>query len=134
MKQHNSKLVNDNWTYRKVGVAIASFIYGMILLSIFVAAYTGNLPAQLNDIPYHDTLGHLILYGIATYLGQCLLQHRHKIIFGCKIPLWPLMFGIFTVVEEFVQSFSPNRTFSWLDLTASLVGILCGYWLAKQSR
>ncbi|MEC4986408.1 MAG: VanZ family protein [Oscillatoria sp. PMC 1068.18] len=119
----------------KRGVAIAALIYGIILLAIFVAAYTGHIPTKLDRFPYYDLFGHLILYGIASYLGHCLLTNRHQILFGCKIPLWGLCFGIFTVVEEFVQSFSPNRTFSLLDLCASILGILCGYWLAqKQSR
>ncbi|NES87202.1 MAG: hypothetical protein F6K10_41070 [Moorea sp. SIO2B7] len=127
MKSPNLKVANRNWV-------IAASIYAAILLTIFILAYTGNLPTQLKMIPFHDTLGHFILYGIATYLGHRVLKRRKMNLLGYFIPLWPFLFGIFTIVEELIQSLSPNRTFSWLDMIASIVGILFGYWLAEKSK
>ena len=111
---------------------MAASLYGGLLFTIGFFAYTGNLPAFLQYIPYYDTLGHFILYGIASYLGDRVLRGRKFPIMGYRIPLFAFVFGIITVVEEFIQSFSPNRTFSWIDMIASLLGLLVGYWLAQQ--
>ncbi|MGK7873422.1 MAG: VanZ family protein [Xenococcaceae cyanobacterium] len=125
MKFPQLKLANRGW-------AIAAFVYSAILLTIFVLAYTGKLPPQLSNIPFYDTLGHFILYGIATYLGHRVLKRRRINLLGYAIPLWPLLFAIFTVLEEGLQSFSPNRTFSWTDMIASMLGLLFGYWLSER--
>jgi polysaccharide biosynthesis protein VpsQ len=106
----------------------------LFLSIILVHAYTGRLPSQLANIPYYDTFLHFILYGIATYLGHRALQKRQLKLKLIVLPLWPLLFGIFTITEECLQSFSPLRTFSFQDMTASIVGIFCGYLLAEKSK
>ncbi|WP_204105442.1 MULTISPECIES: hypothetical protein [Spirulina sp. CCY15215] len=114
------------------GWLLAASIYGATLVSIGFLAYTNTLPGYLGHIPYHDLLGHFILYGTASYLGDRVLLGRKLTIIGYRIPLFALIFGILTVVEEYLQSFSPYRTFSLLDMTASVLGILVGYWFSKR--
>ncbi|MBR8829361.1 MAG: VanZ family protein [Gomphosphaeria aponina SAG 52.96 = DSM 107014] len=114
------------------GPAISAFIYLLILGSIFIIAYTGNLPPELSKIPFHDTIGHFILYGIATYLGHQALKRRQLNLWGNILPFWPVIFGVFTITEECLQSFSPVRTFSFKDMIASILGLLFGYWLAEK--
>ena len=58
------------------GSKIAALIYGALIIIILLLAYTGNLPPILNKIPYYDTFGHLILYGLASYLGHLAFKHR----------------------------------------------------------
>ncbi|MBP0021048.1 MAG: VanZ family protein [Cyanobacteria bacterium SBLK] len=111
---------------------LAACFYGALLFTIGFLAYTGNLPAFLHYIPYHDTLGHFILYGIASYLGDRVLRGRKFPVMGYRIPLFAFVFGVITIVEEYIQSFSPHRTFSWVDMIASLLGLLVGYWLAQR--
>jgi len=113
---------------------LSTFIFFLFLISIFIIAYTGNLPPQLAKIPFHDTIAHFILYGIATYLGHQSLKRRQIKLLGIFFPLWPLLFGIFTITEECFQGFSPVRTFSFLDMTASMLGLFFGYWLAEISQ
>ncbi|MEM6424928.1 MAG: hypothetical protein AAF728_07195 [Cyanobacteria bacterium P01_D01_bin.128] len=45
-------------------------LYLLIFLITLALAYTKNLPAYLAAIPYYDKTGHILLYCIATYLGQ----------------------------------------------------------------
>jgi VanZ family protein len=50
------------------------------------------------------------------------------------LPLFPFLFAIGALVEELLQVFSPNRTLDAIDLIASFLGILLGYWLAEKGR
>jgi polysaccharide biosynthesis protein VpsQ len=118
----------------KQGWNFAAFFYATLFLITLLLAYTGNLPSQFNQIPYYDKAGHVILYAIAIYLGQRLLNYRKICLFGITMPLWVLLFGLFTYVEEGIQAFSPNRTLDGMDLICSTIGLLVGYWLAERSR
>lgn len=118
----------------RLGWSVAALLYGALFLLILWLAYTGNLPPQLAQIPFYDTIGHFVLYSLATYLGHRVLQQRRIHILAYHLPLWPLVFGLFTLTEEGLQSLSPNRTLSLVDLVASLIGVLFGYWLAERGR
>lgn len=107
-------------------------LYLATLICIGWLAYTDNLPAYLGAIPHYDTIGHFVIYGIATYLGQRIFQRSAWRLGKFSIPLFPLGFGIVTVVEEGLQSLSPVRDFSALDMFMSLVGLGFGYWLARR--
>jgi VanZ family protein len=105
------------------------FLYAAFFLVTLVLAYTGKLHIPLAQPPY-DKAGHLILYGTATFLGHRILGYRRL----RRLPLFPLLFGIFTIAEELFQSLSPNRTLDAVDLIFSFLGIGLGYWLAERSR
>ena len=128
MKFHVLKLSRPGWS-------IISGLYLTIFLTILVLAYTGQLPTQLLlGIPYADKIGHVVLYCIAAFVGHRVLKQRHTRLLGRPAPLFPMLFGLFTVVEEGVQGFAPNRTLDGVDLAASLIGVLLGYWLAEHWR
>ncbi|MGK7929600.1 MAG: VanZ family protein [Spirulina sp.] len=114
------------------GWLLAALVYAATLFMIGFFAYTNSLPRYLHYIPYHDLLGHFILYGTASYLGDRVLRGRKLTLMGYRISLFALIFGIITVVEEYIQSFAPYRTFSWLDMICSLLGLWVGYWLAQR--
>ncbi|MEP0886882.1 MULTISPECIES: VanZ family protein [unclassified Leptolyngbya] len=111
---------------------ISTIIFAALFVVILVMAYTGNLPAELQAIPNYDKPGHIILYSVAAYLGHRILQKRRIRFLRMLIPLWILIFGTFTVVEEVIQGFSPNRSLDALDLVCSGLGIALGYWLAER--
>jgi VanZ family protein len=125
MKLQSSNL--EKWGWRAIAV-----IYAVIFLVILILAYTGNLPSQINQIPYFDKIGHVVLYSVASFVGHRVLQKRHIHPYGLKLPLFPLLFGLFTISEELSQVFSPNRSLDPIDLIASFLGILLGYWLAEK--
>lgn len=106
--------------------------YAILFGLLLVLAYTGNLPSQLAVIPYYDKVGHVILYGVAAYLGHRVL-HRFTLRFGCyRLPLWILVFSGWTLAEEGAQFFAPTRSLDALDLVCSVFGIVIGYWLARK--
>ncbi len=118
-----------NW--RLMGI---SLIYLLIFLSIMAMAYTNNLPGYLSAIPHYDKPGHLILYALPTYLGHRVLNYRRLTLGSLRLPLFPVLFTLFTVTEELIQTLSPHRTLDALDLIASILGILLGWWIAERTR
>lgn len=109
-----------------------ALLYAALFGWILVLAYTGNLPSQLAVIPYYDKLGHVILYGLAAYLGHRLLHPFTLRLGRYRLPLWVLAFSGWTLAEEGAQFFAPTRSLDALDLVCSVLGILVGYWLAQH--
>jgi hypothetical protein len=72
-------------------------------------AYRNALPPQLEYIPYYDKIGHVLIYGIAAYLGERWVRHRRFRLLGVRLPLFVTLFSLFVVAEELVQYFSPHR-------------------------
>lgn len=118
-----------NW--RLAGI---SLVYLLIFLSIMAMAYTNNLPGYLSAIPHYDKPGHVILYALPTYLGHRLLNYRALKLQSRRLPLFPLLFILFTVTEELIQNLSPYRTLDAIDLIASILGIGLGWWIAERMR
>lgn len=85
----------------------------------------------IRKIPYYDVYGHFILYGIASFLSHLALGGRKIVIYRFFLPLGPFLFAIVTVAEEIMQTHFPTRTFSLLDLSSSLIGIIIFYYLAE---
>ncbi|MCX5963356.1 MAG: hypothetical protein NT070_09470 [Cyanobacteria bacterium] len=111
------------WRWKVLGL-----IYLVVFCLILLFAYQGKLPRILTA---NDKAAHVILYGIATFLGHRILDFR---VFYRRIPLFPALFGIFTFVEESTQALSPNRTFDLGDLVASFVGIAIGWWVCERLK
>lgn len=98
--------VSNGKRWQLVGI---SLLYLAIFLTIMALAYTNSIPPQLGLIPYSDKIGHGVLYGIAAYLGHRILRYRHFSVRGWTLPLFALLFGLFTLVEEVIQVLSPDR-------------------------
>jgi VanZ family protein len=111
-----------------------NIFYLCIFLSISLLAYTGNIPKQISAIPGYDIYGHFILYAVFSFLGHQLLNKKWKVFWKISLPLFPLLFTFFTIAEECVQSLSPYRTFSFLDMTMSTLGIIFGCWLVERKN
>ncbi len=113
---------------------ISAGIYATLFGLTLWLAYTNQLPDWFRDIPYYDKIGHVSLYAIATYLGHRLLRSRYLQLHRWRLPLFPALFGCFTVTEELLQGLSPYRTLDALDLVCSGLGIALGYWLVERKR
>ena len=104
--------LNKKW------ITLAALCSVLITVILF-AAYFGKIPNFIGAIPYYDKIGHIVLYGIWSYIFWRV--SNRKILFN--IPLAPAAITVFTVVEEYLQILSPNRTASISDLIFSLAGI-----------
>lgn len=92
MKQQQFKAARLGWR-------VLAALYAAAFLVVLLLAYTGNSPPQLSRIPFYDKIGHVVLYGIATYLGHRVLGYRRVTVLTIGVP-FPLLFGIGTVSEE----------------------------------
>lgn len=118
---------------------IIAILYLMLILAIMLVADFGKLPdAQLSKIPNYDIIGHFFLYGIASFVCHRATNRRMMMVFKYPIPFGPFLFTLVTIAEEVLQHILPHRTFSLLDLGASLLGIVLFYkigeiWFPKNS-
>jgi len=88
------------------------------------------MPApQVPDTGLSDKLGHLLGYGLLTVLGLYAYARGTAWVLG----------GVFAlgVCLELAQTFTPTRTFEWLDILANGAGVLLGLalvWWLRRSR
>ncbi|WP_413165025.1 hypothetical protein ACL6C3_02375 [Capilliphycus salinus ALCB114379] len=121
------------------GWIVITILYLMLIFSIMLVADLGKLPkVQLEKIPYYDIIGHFFLYGIASFVCHRATNRRMMVVFKYPIPFGPFLFTLVTIAEEMLQQILPHRTFSLLDLGASLLGIVLFYklgelWFPKNS-
>ena len=109
------------------------FVAGIIVGSDL--GLIGSITNWVNNLPYGDKTGHVLLIGTLTFLpnyglnGRMVKIGRLKILLGCAIV------AVAITVEEFSQIWIPLRTFDSIDLAANYLGIgLAGLiWLRTRS-
>ncbi|MCA9668405.1 MAG: VanZ family protein [Myxococcales bacterium] len=93
-------------------------------------AYLGLVPS-LPSIVYIDKIGHLLFFGIATFLLDPWFAPQRRWLYVPPAIALPFCAGF---VEEMLQMLSPYRTCDVLDLTADLVGMLAFFALSRLLR
>lgn len=115
-------------------IKIVACLVFAFLLYILWAADSGHFPglvASLYAFPYGDKVGHFGLYGlIALFLALAFPRVCHGKRF--RIPIIIVAFLIFSVAEEWSQSFFYRRTPDLIDAVCSCTGILFGTWVAYR--
>ncbi|HLA56098.1 MAG TPA: VanZ family protein [Flavobacterium sp.] len=109
-------------------------LYTAVIVTIFVSAYLGIIPTTLKSIPYYDSIGHFILYGI---WGFCFgrVFTKATVSFGkLIIPLGIVIAFAIAIIEESLQNLSPIRTFSLSDLGCGLLGITAACLLLQFKK
>lgn len=112
--------------------AIAFWCYIGIIIAISISAYLKIIPNEIKQFPYYDTILHFLLMGFAAFLGHLAFNKRKFNIFKFNLPLVPIVISFFVLVEEFLQMFSPHRSFDLVDLAADFCGIVFFTWLAEK--
>lgn len=101
-------------------------LFFLFVAGIIIGSGLGQISSitnWVNDVPFGDKSGHLLLIGTLTFLlnygvnGRIVKIGRLKILLGCAIV------AVAITVEEFSQISIPARTFDWLDLCANYLGI-----------
>ena len=109
-----------------------AFIIGLIVL-----ADADLLPDFINaiyDFPNGDKVGHFVLYGLLNFFITRAFLSSLPSRRGSWVTLSVgLILALFVALEELSQMFFSARTFSLLDLTASLLGIIVGGWVANKT-
>lgn len=83
-----------------------------------LATWNPRIFSFIRSIPMGDKIGHFTLFGFVTYSIVSAIPGKRSVIYGASIT------AIVVLLEESLQIYSPNRTFSFLDLGASLLGVI----------
>ena len=110
-----------------------AFIIGLIVL-----ADADLLPDFINaiyDFPNGDKVGHFVLYGLLNFfITRAFLSSLPTRRGSWATLSVGLILALFVALEEFSQKYFASRTFSLLDLTASLLGIIVGGWVGNKTN
>lgn len=98
-------------------------LYSVFLFIVFLSAYLGIIPTELAFIPFFDSMGHFILYGIWAYLFAKVFGHAILSFGKFVIPGGIFIVIIIAVAEESFQAFFPTRSFSFFDMGWGILGI-----------
>ena len=109
-----------------------------LIVGLIVLADADLLPDFINaiyDFPNGDKVGHFILYGLLNFfITRAFLSALPTRRGGWVTLSVGLILALFVALEEFSQKYFASRTFSLLDLTASLLGIIVGGWVAYKTN
>lgn len=100
----------------------------VFLILVIILAYFGKVLPGVRMIAhtlgeYYDELGHLILFGMASYF----LWRATDRLMWRGLPLAPVIISSFALIEELFQLLSSSRTFDLGDLSTGLIGIWITY-------
>lgn len=104
-----------------------AFLFALFIIAIIILADNGKLGWLyfIYDFPNGDKVGHFILFGLLTlFIDLYLFQSLPGRDPGRVAVVTGLILALLISAEEFSQKFFPLRTFSWLDLLASYLGVL----------
>lgn len=83
-----------------------------------IATFAPSTFYFLKYIPYGDKVGHFFLFGVLALTFVSAMP-------GSRSPLYgALLAAIIVVTEEVIQVYAPTRSFSLLDMAASLSGVV----------
>ncbi len=113
--------------------------HGLLVTLIATLAYQGALWSYLPAIPHFDLAGHFVLIGGLAFFLDGVLGYRPLTPRG---PSWlrmaPMLILSLAALEELAQAWTPQRTSSWSDFAADVVGVTSlsrlSFWLAGRSK
>jgi epoxyqueuosine reductase len=89
-----------------------------------------NIPRSVSGITYYDKIAHLVFFGVMTFLIIAFLKDWNGWKFRRIAFISVVIAFVIAVLGEYVQSYIPGRTPSYLDLFAGLIGSLLAVPLA----
>ncbi len=108
-------------------------VYGLFLILIIFTANTGiEHPGSVlvRNLPWGDKLGHIVLFGVLTFVVNLALRCRTIGVGRLAVPLGSLLVAIVVVIEELSQGLLDRRTLDVGDLAADAIGIIIATILA----
>lgn len=115
--------------------ALLMLPFTAIFFLLVFQADRGALPrwlAAIQAFPGGDKLGHFLIAGLLSLTLNLALSGRVLRLGRFSVYLGNLLVFLFMAAEEFTQLYFPARTFSWLDLSSDLLGILLAGFLVGQ--
>lgn len=116
---------------------ILTGLYLVLVAIIVVLANVNQLGilGWVHKVPMGDKLMHFLILAGVCFAINSLLRLRKVSVLGIPVFLGTLIVLAIATGEEFSQMWIPSRTFSWLDMLANWLGILCmDRFLAMRER
>jgi uncharacterized membrane protein YoaT (DUF817 family) len=101
---------------------LISFVIFLIIVSFL--AYNRLIPTEIKSIPFYDSIGHFVLFGLLGLIAHYAFNRRRTLVFGRMVPIGPTVAISYTLIDESLQVLSRNRTFDLADLFFGIFGIL----------
>ena len=111
--------------------SIATTVAFFVVVSATILAYLKLIPHAIKDIPYYDSVGHFMLFGMLAFSLDHALFHRTSKFTGREFPLGSMLVAVYATLDESVQYYSSTRTFDLGDLSFSLLGILSFFVISR---
>jgi len=109
---------------RPAKIALAGFVVLLIALVLLADSGRGDwLFRFAGIIPEGDKVGHVLLFGILSFLCNLLAQCRTVQWFGVRLLKWNLILMLVVSLEECSQLLFRSRTFDLFDLLSDALGI-----------
>lgn len=99
-------------------------LFVMFLLGVSFLAYLKLIPTEIKAIPFYDSIGHFVLFGMLGLIAHYAFNQKRVTVFRLAIPLGPLLAVTYACIDESLQIFSSNRTFDLGDLFFGILGII----------
>jgi len=122
-------------------VRVIAWLYLACLATIVALVNAGQswLLAWVYYVPMRDKSMHFLLLGAACLGLNLALDCRKISLWGGALMWGTLLIFAFATLEEISQIWVPHRTFSYGDLLANWLGILCAdrllaFHQARQNR
>jgi len=113
-------------------------LFLVFIIGVVILADAGVLSSYMRNFygfPYGDKIGHFVLFGLLNFfITRAFLTSLPSRPRGWVTLSVGLILALFIVLEEYSQKFFVTRTFSWLDLSASLLGVLVAGWAAYKIK
>lgn len=112
--------------------AVLMLPFTAVFIVLVFQADRGALPrwlAAIHTFPGGDKLGHFLIAGLLSLTLNLAIPERLVRFGRYSVYLGSLLVFITLAAEEFTQLFIQTRTFSWLDLSSDLLGILAASYL-----
>lgn len=108
---------SNKWNVIALGVFL-------LLLTATLLAYTKHIPVEIKQIPYYDSIGHFLLFGMLSFALYQAISEKHVELVGYSFPMSALIVVCFATVDEFLQLFSNARSFELSDLFFGILGVI----------
>ena len=123
-------------TFSRLAIIVTVALFSFVLWVIYLANLGGHSVFfdVIKQIPYGDKLGHMLLFGLLTYVANLALLSRHFRLGGVPLYYGTVLVSIFVLGEEISQGFIPSRTLDIFDLAADAVGIILFSYLSGLTQ
>lgn len=111
-----------------------AWLQGMIfiltlIITASILAYLGLFPAEIRYIPYYDSIGHFLLFGLLTLMLDKVFREKNLLLE--YLPFASVIVTCYALIDESLQYFSSVRSFDWTDFLYGFIGIVIFTFISR---